>query len=134
MLLLAAGCRQAVPVVDATPRAVEADATVNGTVRGQAGVSAIEGRVVELVNVDTNERHRARTDDAGGFTFRVKPGTYRVELNLRDGERLLKAPGVMQVDGSVDANFVVGSRSGGAASRPRGPGYQADPGLGSPIA
>lgn len=136
---MSTGCRRGVPVVDMGPRPLEAAGTISGTVRGPEGTSSIEGRVVEVVNLDTNERQSATTNTAGGFTFKVKPGKYRVELTLREGESIVKAPGVMNVNRSdVDAHadFIVGSTkgSGGAAARPRGPAYRMDPGLGQPMA
>lgn len=137
ILAVAAACRQGVPVLDTGPRPVEPNGTISGTVRGADGRSPVEGRIVEVVNVDTSERQRATTSETGGFTFKVRPGTYRVQLTLLDGETLLEAPGEMQVNRSdVDAHadFVIGSRRGGAASRPRGPVNPIDYGLGSPIA
>ena len=129
-----AGCRQGVPVVDPGPRPAEAPGTISGTVRGPEATVAIEGRVVEVINVETNERQRTTTNSAGGFTFKVKPGKYRVELTLHEGESLAKAPGVLNVNRSdVDAHadFVLGSPR---AARPRGAGSRPDLGLGSPIA
>ena len=61
------------------------------------------------------------------------PARYRVELPLRDGEALVRQPGVIHVNRSdvdADADFVIGS---GRASRPR-PAYRVDDGLGSPVA
>jgi hypothetical protein len=133
-LLTLTGCRPGVPVIDAGPRPVEANGTISGTVRGPESTEAIEGRVVEVINVETNERQRVTTNNAGGFTFKVKPGSYRVELQLREGESLVKSPGVMNVNRSdVDAHadFVIGA---GRISRPRGPAYRMDDGLGSPVA
>jgi uncharacterized protein YfaS (alpha-2-macroglobulin family) len=133
-LVMTAACRWSVPAIDHQgQKPAEAQRTLSGTVRGRESAGAIEGRVVEAVNVETKERQRATTNNAGGFTFKVKPGTYRVELALRDGESLLKTPGVLNVNRSdVDAHadFVVGA---GRASRPRGPAYRTDDGLGSPI-
>ena len=134
LLLSIAGCRRGVPVLDTGPRPVQAEGTISGTVRGPESTSAIEGRIVEVVNVDTNERQRVSTNSAGGFTFKVKPGKYRVELTLRDGESLVKQPGIMNVNRSdidAHADFVLGSVR---IARPRGPGYRTDHGLGSPIA
>lgn len=127
-------CRQGVPVIDTTPRPVRADGTISGSVRGPQGTSAIEGRTVEVVNVETGERQRLATSNTGGFTFKVKPGKYRVELQLQPGETLVKSPGVIQVNRSdVDAHadFVIGvSRT----AYPRFPRLRGDDGLGSPIA
>jgi hypothetical protein len=128
-----AACRRGVPVVDPGDRPPTTDGTVSGTVRGPEGTSAIADREVRVINVETGERQVTRTNNAGGFTFKVKPGKYRVELALLNGESLLKQPGVMTVNRSdVDAHadFVVGS---GKVARPRPPSSQVD-WLGPPIA
>jgi hypothetical protein len=122
------------PVVDLSPKPLNADGTISGTVRGPEGTSAIEGRDVQIVNVDTGERQHTATNNAGGFTFKVKPGKYRVELSLHDGESLLKKPDVINVNRSdVDAHadFIVGAAR---VSRPRFRAPRADDGLGSAIA
>jgi hypothetical protein len=134
-LITAAGCRPGTPVSDTGPRQAEAQGTITGTVRSQEG---IDGRPVEVVNLDTNERQRVTTNGAGGFTFKVRPGKYRVELTLRQGETIVKQPGVMHVNRSdVDAHADFVLSSGGASdrsSRPRSPASRLDPGLGSPMA
>lgn len=121
------------PVVDLSPKPLTADGTISGTVRGPEGTSAIEGRDVAVVNVETGERQQTATNNAGGFTFKVKPGNYRVELMLHDGETLLKKPDVIHVNRSdVDAHadFIVGAVR---VSRPRLRAPRADDGLGSAI-
>lgn len=133
-LLSIAACRQGVPVIDTSPGPAEQDGTISGTVRGPEGTSAIEGRLVEVVNVATGERLRATTNNAGGFTIKVPPGKYRVELTLRDGESIVKQPGVIDVNRSdVDAHadFVVSTVR---VSRPRPSQYRMDDGLGAPSA
>jgi hypothetical protein len=132
-LLTLAACHGG-PVIDLGPKPLEADGTISGTVRGPEGTSAIDGRTVEVVNVATGERQRATTNSAGGFTFKVKPGKYRVELTLHEGETLVKRPDVMNVNRSdVDAHadFVLGAAR---VSRPRNHTPRADDGLGSAIA
>jgi hypothetical protein len=121
------------PVLDLSPKPAQADGTISGTVRGPEGTSAIDGRSVEVINVDTGERQHATTNNAGGFTFKVKPGKYRVELALQEGETLVKKPDVINVNRSdVDAHadFVVGVPR---VSRPRTRIPRADDGLGSAI-
>jgi hypothetical protein len=132
--LTISGCRRGTPVVDATPGTAPPRGTISGTVRGPESSSPVEGRLIEVVNVETNERHRVSTNSAGGFRLTVKPGNYRVELALRNGEALVKQPGVMSISRSgVDAHadFVIGNSR---ISRPRGPAYRMDHGLGSPVA
>ena len=133
-LLSVTACRRGVPVIDPGPRPAQADGTISGTVRGPEGTSPIEGRVVEVVNVDTGERQTATTNPAGGFSFKLKPGKYRVNLPLRDGESIVRQPGVIDLNRSdVDAHadFVLGTAR---VSKPRGPVYRLDDGLGAPIA
>ena len=128
-----AACRQGMPVIDTTPGPARADGTISGTVRGPEGTSALDGRTVEVVNVQTNERQRTVTNNAGGFTFKVRPGKYRVELALREGEVLVKKPDVIDVNRSdVDAHadFVLAV----ARATRRRPPMRGDDGLGSPIA
>jgi len=134
ILFSVAACRQGVPVIDTGPRPAQADGTISGTVRGPEGTSPVEGRTVEIVNLDTGHRQQVTTNSAGGFTFKVKPGRYEVRLHLLDGEVLVKQPGIMNVNRSdVDAHadFVIGQSR---ASRPRPIRLRGDDGLGSPIA
>jgi hypothetical protein len=129
-----AACRPGTPVIDLGPKPVEADGTISGTVRGPEGTSALDGRNVEVINVATGERQRTATNNAGGFTFKVKPGKYRVELTLRDGETLVKRPDVIEVhrsDVDAHADFVVGTSH---VARPRHSPQRTDDGLGSAIA
>ena len=105
-------CRRGGPVIGPAERPPTQDGTISGTVRGPEGTTSIVGRQVEVINVDTGERQRTQTNDAGGFTFKVKPGKYRVEVAVLAGESVIKRPGVMQVNRSdVDAHadFIVGS-------------------------
>ena len=122
------------PVVDLGAKPAEADGTISGTVRGPEGTSPISGRSVEVVNVDSGERQHVTTSNTGGFTFKVKPGKYRVELTLQDGETLVKRPDVINVNRSdVDAHadFVLGAAR---VSRPRTRMPRSDDGLGAGIA
>ena len=63
-LLSLAACHGG-PVLDLSPKPLEADGTISGTVRGPEGTSPIEGRSVEVINVDTSERQRATTNNSG---------------------------------------------------------------------
>ena len=126
-------CRRGVPVIDPGQPPPTTDGTISGTVRGPQGTSSIVGREVVVINVATGERQRTQTNDAGGFTFKVKPGKYRVEVATVAGESVIKQPGVMNVNRSdVDAHadFVLGSAK---ASRRRGPA-PAGPLLAQPVA
>lgn len=127
-------CRRAVPVIDTAPEPVQAQGTISGTVRGPEGTSAIAGRTVEVVNLETNLRAHATTNGTGGFSFKLDPGKYRVELVLRDGEAIVSQPGVIDVNRSdVDAraDFMIGLAK---VLRPRYPAPRGDDGLGAAIA
>jgi hypothetical protein len=133
-LAFIAGCRQGKPIIDPTAGPARADGTISGSVRGPDTSSSIDGRTVEVINVETGERQRTSTNNAGGFTFKVKPGNYRVALPLRTGEVLVKHPPIIAVHRSdVDAfaDFVLGASG---VTRPRGPRLRGDDGLGAPIA
>jgi hypothetical protein len=134
VLLSVAACRPGTPVIDLAPKPAEADGTISGTVRGPEGTSPVDGRQVEAVDVSTGERQRTKTNNAGGFSFKVKPGKYRVELTLQEGETLVKQPGIINVHRSdVDANadFVLGVSR---VARPRQRAPRGGDGLGSAIA
>jgi hypothetical protein len=130
---IAAGCRR-VPVLDTAPRPTHPDSTIRGIIRGPEGTSAIAGRMVEAIEVESGERQRETTSSTGGFTFRLKPGKYRVELPVREGERIVEQPGVIDLNKSdVDAHadIVLGVAR---TSHRRAPGSSTDSGLGPPIA
>ena len=127
-------CRREVAVIDPGTRPAKTDGTITGKVSGHGGARPFEGRTVEAINVETGERHRVETSDDGGFRFKLKPGKYRVQLPLRQGEVLVRQPGVIHLsraDVDAHADFVLATTR---ISRPRGPAYRVDDGLGSPIA
>jgi hypothetical protein len=132
-LLFVGACRRGVPVVDLGAKPPAARGTLTGIVRGPEGTSPVIGRDVQIVNTETGARHTAQTGDNGGFTIQLPAGKYRVELALRDGETLLKRPGVVDLGkGDIDSHieFVLATVR---VSRPRGPAYRLDNGIGSPI-
>jgi len=134
MLLFTMGCQRSASVSDTSSRPPEALGTISGTVRVPQGSRSVGGRVVEVVNTETGERQRLTTTDVGGFTFKVKPGKHRVQVELRDGESIVKQPGLMNVNRSdidAHADFIIGSVR---VTRPRMQIKQGDPGLGPPIA
>ena len=106
-LLLSIGCHPNRPVVDATP-STSAIGTIAGIV-SDGGGQPIGGRKVVAVNVTSGSRVEGSSTSTGGYTLRVPPGTYRMELELRSGETTT-SPEPTEVDpGDLDAgrNFVV---------------------------
>lgn len=131
-LLYSGACRRGVPVVDLGPKPPAAHGTITGIVRGPEAMSGMAGRTVEVVDVATGATHTAVTASNGGFTIQLPKGKYRLELQLRAGETLVKRPDVVDLDrGDIDSHieFVVsGART---AHRPL---YRVDNGLGWPSA
>ena len=120
-ILSVAACRRGGPAIGPAERPPTTDGTISGTVRGPEGTSSIAGRDVTVINVDTGERQQMQTNTSGGFTFKVKPGKYRVEVAVLQGESVLKRPGVMNVNRSdVDAHadFVIGSAKSSSRRKP----------------
>lgn len=133
-LLSFGGCRRGVPVVDVGPKPPNPQGTITGIVRGPDSTAAMAGRTVEAINTATGERRNAKTAENGGFTIMVPPGKYRLELTLKDGETIVKRPGIVDMDkGDIDSHieFVLGPAR---VARPNGPAYRVENGLGSPVA
>jgi hypothetical protein len=111
LLLLAPGlgCRTARPLdADENPAA---KGTLNGTVRGVDNGAPVAGRQVEAVRISDGRRFTAKTNAAGGFTFLVPPGRYRLDLSLARAEKIVSRPDIIDVSsGSFigDADFVMG--------------------------
>ncbi len=134
LFLFTLGCQGTVPTVDNPARQADAFGTISGTIRVPQGTSPVAGRVVEVINTETGERQRLTTSNVGGFTFKVRPGKHRVEVELREGESIVKQPGIMNVNRTgIDnhADFIIGTVP---AARPPSATKQGDPGLGPPIA
>ena len=76
---------------------------VGGTI---AGIVSTDGRValparrVTVVNTTTGEKFEATTGTNGGYTIKVPQGTYRLEVELHEGEKLAKQPGETRVQKS----------------------------------
>ena len=94
--------------------------TVGGTIAGIVstdGKVALPSRKVTAVNVTTGEKFETSTGTNGGYTIKVPQGTYRLEVELREGERVSKQPDETRVQSSdldPQRHFVItGGRAGG---------------------
>ena len=111
VLLAGAACHTNRPLWSATP----GDKTARGTIAGimrTAGGDALPGRRVNAIQVGTSEKYSAVTNVTGGFSIPVPPGKYRLEPELHEGEKVLRDPGIVNINKSdLDANLeiVVGS-------------------------
>jgi hypothetical protein len=108
-LALTGGC--AGPIVDTGARPPGVGGTIAGMVRASSETVRLQGRKVTAVNEATGSRYETSTSENGGYTLKVPSGTYRVEVELRQGEALESRPdtsmtvGVGDIDASRD--FVV---------------------------
>jgi carboxypeptidase family protein len=94
--LLALGACHPGPVL--TPKEA-----VGGTIAGIVltdGKVAVPDRKVTAVNVTTAARFDATTGANGGYTIKVPEGSYRLEIELRQGETVVKQPGETKIDKS----------------------------------
>lgn len=86
----------------------QAAGTIGGVLQGTGGGDPLPGRRVEAVEVNTGSRFSAVTSVTGGFTIQVPPGDYRLQIELRAGEKVSKDPGTLRINQSdLDANIIV---------------------------
>lgn len=86
------------PVLDTSPKL-----PVGGTIAGIVSTdtnTVVAGRKVTAVNTVTNERYDVTTGVNGGYTIKVPEGTYRLEVELRPGESVVKQPGETRINKS----------------------------------
>ena len=111
VLLAAAACHTNRPLWSATPGDKTARGTIAGIMRTTGG-DVLPGRRVNAIQVGTSQSYSAVTNVTGGFSIPVPPGKYRLEPELREGEKVVRDPGVIDINKSdLDANLeiVVGS-------------------------
>jgi len=80
-----AGCHPHTTIVTISSAAI--GETIAGVVTGAPDITLAD-RTVTIVNVETGEQYQTATGQTGGYALHVPAGTYRLELQLRPGERL----------------------------------------------
>ena len=105
-LLAGAGCLPRTTIVTTSNAAV--GGTIAGVVTGPAEGS-LGDRTITLVNTETGQRFQTTTGQNGGYSLRVPAGTYRLDVQLRAGEKLAEENGTLllrnnggEAGGSVD--------------------------------
>jgi len=83
-LLAGAGCHARPTLVTTTSAAI--GGTIAGVVSGPTDESLAD-RTVSIVNIETGERYQTTTGPTGGYSLHVPPGTYRLDVQLREDER-----------------------------------------------
>ena len=97
--LAGAACRPGQPLVDTEPGKNRTPGTIAGTVRTTAN-DPVSGRSVRAVNTATGDKYSAVTGVTGGFSIKVPPGKYRLELDLREQEEVAQQPGIIDINQS----------------------------------
>ena len=133
-VLSGSGCRLGVPVVDPGDRPPTVHGTISGRVMGIEDSARLVGRRIEAINVDTGARASVTTASTGGFSLEVPPGTYRLSVELREGETLPNPPGPITINASdMDANIELVVST--TIARPReSDSLRGSDGLGAPVA
>lgn len=103
-LLVASACAPRGPVLDTTATAPEGvGGTIAGAVRAGGGSTPLSGRKVTVINEESGARFETSTGINGGYAVKVPAGTYRLEVELREGEAVEKQPEVTEVNvGDLD--------------------------------
>ena len=108
VIALAAACRTGQPIFDRAPENEQTPGTIAGILSAGIGGDPVAGRAVHAIEIGGNRRYSATTSVTGGFSIPVPPGKYRLEVELREGERLLREPGTIDInDSDLDANLEV---------------------------
>lgn len=106
--MLAVSCRTGQPIYDRTPENQQTPGTIAGIVSAGVGGDPVAGRAVHAVALAGGQKYSATTSVTGGFSIPVPPGKYRLEIDLREGERVLRTPGTIDINESdLDANLEV---------------------------
>ena len=111
VLMLSGACaaRHGRPIVGGSV-VPNATGTISGNVTSSTG-TPLDGRRVSAIDVASEMHFDATTAKDGGYTIKVPPGRYRLEVELRGGDQIAKQPTQTQVNvGDVDEklDFVVG--------------------------
>jgi hypothetical protein len=111
--LAATACLSSRPVVDTGSKPPAQDGTIAGHVTTD-GDAPVVTRKVRVVPVDGGTPYETTTNNAGSYSLKVRPGRYRLEVELRPGERVVKQPEDTEVNPSdldPDRNFVISAAS-----------------------
>ena len=111
LVMLSGGCaaRHGRPIIGGST-VPNPTGTLSGNVRSSTG-TPLEGRRVSAIDMSTEVHYDVTTSKGGGYTIKVPPGRYRLEVELRGGDQLAKQPGQTNVTvGDVDEelDFVIG--------------------------
>lgn len=108
-IMAGGGCRTGQPIYDSSHSDHTAKGTIAGILRaGSKDGDPIPGRRLSAVDLASGQRYPVTTGVTGGFSIAVPPGKYRLEVELEEGESILRAPGTIDINKSdLDANLDV---------------------------
>ena len=116
LVLVLAACRTGVPVLDTSAPPPSVMGTITGTLSTEDGKSGIAGRKVTAVNLETGERLSVTTSATGGYTLKVPPARYRMDVELAAGEAVVRDQGTFTVSRSElqhDVDIRIGAKRAG---------------------
>src|SRR5215510_1915923 len=99
LVLTGGGCRMGQPVLVSTMGNMSTPGTIAGIVSAPGG-EPLSGRNVRAVDVHGTQTYSAVTNVTGGFSIKVPPGEYRLEMDLQDGEKVVHEPGIVHINKS----------------------------------
>ena len=85
------------PVINTGPQPV--GGTIAGIVSTDSKVP-VPTRKVTAINTESGAKFEATTGSNGGYTIKVPQGNYRLELELKPGETIVKQPGETKINRS----------------------------------
>ena len=97
LAVFAAACHPGA-VINADPQTV--GGTIAGIVRATDGAVPLVTRQVTATNVASGTPYVATTGPNGGYSIKVPQGTYRLDVEVRDGEVVAKKPDTTEVNNS----------------------------------
>ena len=97
-LLISTACHHG-PVIDTGSKPANVGGTIAGIVATQ-GDAPLAGRRVTAIDSTTGMRFEATTGVNGGYTIKVPQGAYRLEVELKPGERVVKQPDETKINKS----------------------------------
>jgi Carboxypeptidase regulatory-like domain len=110
LLLLSVSCAPRGPIVDTGEKPPGVGGTIAGQVLTGGGRTPLASRKVAAVNTMSGQRYEASTAANGGYTIKVPPGTYRLEVETRPNEVVVTQPEPTEVNPSdvdSDRDFVL---------------------------
>jgi len=103
-------CHTERPIINTGPKQPSVGGTIAGIVKTEDPRVALLSRKVTAIDVRSGSHFDATTGANGGYTIQVPVGTYRVEVELRGNETLVKQPAETHVNnGDLDParDFVI---------------------------